>query len=64
MGSFTFANILVDKENKYTQAISNATAARANVRSVLKASKRAEDSERDYLRLVKVGCQIAMFFYS
>jgi hypothetical protein len=54
-GSITFADILIDKENKYAQAIANATSARANVRAVLKASKRAEDSEKDYLRLVKVG---------
>jgi len=63
-GSFTFADIVIDKENKYAQAISNATAARASVRSVLKASKRAEDSQKDYLRLVKVGHQIVMFFHS
>ena len=60
-GSFTFADILIDKENKYAQAIANATAARASVRSVLKASKRAEDSQKDYLRLVKVRNQITTF---
>jgi hypothetical protein len=59
-GSFTFTDILIDKENKYAQAIANATAARASMRSVLKASKRAEDSQKDYLRLVKVGHQITM----
>ena len=63
-GSFTFADILIDKENKYAQAIANATAARASVRSVLKASKRAEDSQKDYLRLVKVEYQIVMLFRS
>jgi len=63
-GSFTFADILIDKENKYAQAIANATAARASVRSVLKASKRAEDSQKDYLRLVKVGHQITTLFRS
>jgi hypothetical protein len=63
-GSFTFADILIAKENKYTQAIANATAARANVRAVLKSSKRAEDSEKDYLRLVKVRHQMVMPFHS
>jgi len=63
-GSFTFADILIDKENKYAQAIANATAARASVRSVLKASKRAEDSQKDYLRLVKVEHQLLSSFIS
>jgi len=63
-GSFTFADILIDKENKYAQAIANATAARASVRSVLKASKRAEDSQKDYLRLVKVEHQLLCSFIS
>lgn len=63
-GSFTFADILIDKENTYAQAISNATAARASVRSVLKASKRTEDSQKDYLRLVKVEHQIIVLFRS
>ena len=63
-GSLTFADVVIDKENKYAQAIANATAARANVRSVLKASKRAEDSQKDYLRLVKVGHRVAMLFHS
>ncbi|KAJ8521833.1 hypothetical protein ONZ45_g1512 [Pleurotus djamor] len=38
----------------YGAHISNATMARANLRAVLKETKRTDDNEKDYLRIVKI----------
>lgn len=52
-GSLSFSDHLADNTNAYTARISEATEARANLRAVLKESKRT-DGDKDYLRLVKV----------
>lgn len=54
-GAIAFADLVEDRERAYTSKIADATAARANVRAALKESKRAEDGERDYMRIVKVS---------
>ncbi|KAF9519146.1 hypothetical protein BS47DRAFT_74370 [Hydnum rufescens UP504] len=52
-GSISFGDLSIDKANAYTARIADATSARANVRAILKESKHS-DSEKDYLRVVKV----------
>jgi hypothetical protein len=52
-GSVSFGDLCIDKANAYTARIADATSARANVRAILKESKHS-DSEKDYLRVVKV----------
>jgi hypothetical protein len=51
-GALSFNDFCIDRENVYTVELADATAARANVRAVLKENKRAD--EKDYLRIVKV----------
>jgi replication-associated recombination protein RarA len=53
-GALSFADVLSDPSGAYTAQISAATQARANVRAVLKESKRT-DGEKDWLRLIKVS---------
>jgi hypothetical protein len=55
-GAISFADFCVDQTPNrcYTTHISDATQARANVRSELKENKRSGRDEKDYLKLVKV----------
>ncbi|KAI0775815.1 hypothetical protein BD413DRAFT_531776 [Trametes elegans] len=53
-GAISFADACVDSTATYTADIADTTEARANLRAVLKESKRADQGEKDYLRLVKV----------
>ncbi|KAF7291662.1 BRO1 domain-containing protein [Mycena chlorophos] len=55
-GAISFADFCNDTttEKLLTTHISDATQARANLRAVLKESKRAHDDERDHLKLVKI----------
>ena len=53
-GAISFADVCVDSTATYTADIADATEARANLRAALKESKRTDDSEKDYLKLVKV----------
>lgn len=54
-GAISFSNFCVDQshDRAYTHHIPEATQARANLRGLLKDSKRTE-GEKDYLALVKV----------
>ncbi|THH09549.1 hypothetical protein EW146_g8655 [Bondarzewia mesenterica] len=52
-GSFSFAESFVDYTDAYTASIAETTQVRANLRAILKESKRT-DGEKDHLRLVKV----------
>ena len=65
-GAISFADFCVDQTATYTTALAAATQARANLRAALKESKRTGDSEKDYLKLVKVHlrvtCAIHVFF--
>jgi hypothetical protein len=51
-GAISFGEFLYDRSAAYISEVSDTTEARANLRAVLKESKRS--SEKDYLRLVKV----------
>lgn len=55
-GAVSFSDFCTDvsTEKLYTSYISDATQTRANLRAVLKESKRTQDGEKDYLKLVKV----------
>ncbi|KIM45339.1 hypothetical protein M413DRAFT_66183 [Hebeloma cylindrosporum] len=55
-GAISFADVCSDhsQERGYTHHIPEATQARANLRGVLKESKRAEHGEKDFLSLVKL----------
>ncbi|KAG1715616.1 hypothetical protein ID866_1540 [Astraeus odoratus] len=55
-GAVSFGDFCVDSTDDavYAAHIAGATQARANLRAVLKESKRTTDSEKDYLRLIKV----------
>ncbi|KAJ7729649.1 BRO1 domain-containing protein [Mycena maculata] len=55
-GAISFSDFCSDAspEKLYTTHISDATQTRANLRGVLKESKRTQDGEKDYLKLVKV----------
>lgn len=53
-GSFSFAEYFTDNTKEYNASIAESTQVRANLRAVLKESKRT-DGEKDHLRLVKVG---------
>ncbi|KAF7970386.1 hypothetical protein HWV62_24249 [Athelia sp. TMB] len=57
-GAISFADFCVDESSSYAVAISEATQARANLRTALKESKR-DHGEKDYLRLIKVRGIIA-----
>ena len=52
-GAISFSDFCIDQTGAYTTFISDATQARANLRTALKESKRT-DGEKDYLKLVKV----------
>ena len=55
-GAVTFSEFCIDLsvEEAYTFHFSDATQARANLRGILKGSKRTDHNEKDYLSLVKV----------
>lgn len=53
-GAISFADTCVDSTATYTADIADTTEARANLRAALKESKRTDNGEKDYLRLVKV----------
>ncbi|KAF7365403.1 BRO1 domain-containing protein [Mycena venus] len=57
-GAISFSDFCADvsADKLYTSHISDATQTRANLRAVLKESKRTQDGEKDYLKLVKVCC--------
>ncbi|KIJ67762.1 hypothetical protein HYDPIDRAFT_173535 [Hydnomerulius pinastri MD-312] len=55
-GAISFADVCIDttQGNVYTPHIAEVTQARANLRGVLKESKRTESGDKDYLRIIKV----------
>ncbi|KAI9571157.1 BRO1 domain-containing protein [Boletus coccyginus] len=55
-GSVSFSDFAIDttEGNVYTSRIPEATQARANMRGVLKQSRRTDSEDRDYLRIIKV----------
>ncbi|KAI9067272.1 hypothetical protein FKP32DRAFT_1563968 [Trametes sanguinea] len=53
-GAVSYADVCVDPTATYITDIADTTEARANLRAVLKENKRTDQSEKDYLRLVKV----------
>ncbi|KAF4567321.1 hypothetical protein EYR40_006318 [Pleurotus pulmonarius] len=55
-GAISFADFCSDQSNNksYVSFISESTQVRANLRAALKESKRTDDNEKDYLRVVKV----------
>ncbi|CAG7854766.1 SubName: Full=Uncharacterized protein {ECO:0000313/EMBL:CCA66326.1} [Serendipita indica DSM 11827] len=53
-GNVVFSEFILDQTGQYSHAIGNATVARTNLRAVLKESKRTDEGEKDYLRIVKV----------
>lgn len=55
-GAISFGDFCVDTtaSNAYASHIAEATQARANLRGVLKVTKRTDTDDKDYLRLIKV----------
>ena len=53
-GAISFSDFCYDQGASYISDIADTTEARANLRVALKESKRTDDGEKDYLRLVKV----------
>ena len=55
-GAISFADFCLDKssDSSHVSHISETTLSRANLRTALKESKRADDDEKDNLKLVKV----------
>ena len=51
-GAISFGDFVYDQSASYISEVSDTTEARANLRAVLKESKRTD--EKDHLRLVKV----------
>jgi hypothetical protein len=60
-GAISFGDFCVDAtaSNAYASHIAEATQARANLRSVLKATKRTDTDDKDYLRLIKVRITVS-----
>jgi len=60
-GAISFIDVCVDlsSEKAHTRYLSEASQARANLRGVLKESKRTDHGEKDFLTLVKVRLMIA-----
>lgn len=52
-GALSFGEVLSNDNSDYISRISDATSARANVRAILKETKRAGD-ESDFVKVVKV----------
>lgn len=63
-GAISFSEFLHDQGASYISDISDTTEARANLRAALKESKRTGDSEKDYLKLVKVRVVFAECYLS
>lgn len=57
-GAISYADVCVDFTATYTADIADTTEARANLRATLKESKRTDQGEKDYLKLVKVSSHI------
>lgn len=55
-GAISFSTFYNDPDGAYISHIAQTTEYRASVRACLKEMKRFDDSEKDYLRLVKVCC--------
>ncbi|KAG8214070.1 putative pH-response regulator protein palC [Butyriboletus roseoflavus] len=55
-GTISFSDFALDTtdENAYTSPIAETTQARANMRGVLKQSRRTDSEHRDYLRIIKL----------
>ena len=55
-GTISFPDFALDTtdEHAYTAPIAEATQARANMRGVLKQSRRTDSEHRDHLRIIKV----------
>lgn len=60
-GAVSFSSFAIDStvENVYTSRIAEATQARANMRGVLKQSRRTDSEVRDYLQIIKVRPPLA-----
>lgn len=54
-GAISFTDFCSEENGTYVAHISEATQARANLRGALKDSKRTDHSEKDFLKIVKVG---------
>lgn len=54
-GAISFADVCLDTTATYTVDIADTTEARANLRAILKESKRTDNGEKDHLKLVKVS---------
>lgn len=54
-GSITFTDFLTDPSNRHTLHLADATAARANVRGVLKTDRRTSDGEGGALAVLNVS---------
>jgi len=59
-GAISFSEFCVDHsaEKAYNRYFADASQARANLRGVLKDSKRADRGEKDFLGLVKAGLDL------
>lgn len=59
-GAISFSEVCTDTsaEKLYISHISETTQSRANLRAILKESKRTQDGEKDYLKLVKVRQEV------
>ena len=55
-GSVSFSDFVIDttEGGVYASRIAEATQARANLRGILKQSRRTDSKDRDYLRIIKV----------
>ena len=62
-GAFSFSDFCIDHTTKaYSLYIPQSTQARANVRGLLKESKRTDHEQKDFLQLVKVRFWLAKDF--
>lgn len=62
-GAISFSTFYNDPDGAYISHIAQATECRASLRACLKEMKRFDDSEKDYLRLVKVWCFLTSHEY-
>jgi hypothetical protein len=64
-GAVMFPEFCIDLSNEkaYASYFLDATQARANLRGILKGSKRADHNEKDYLSLVKVLLPMIFLFF-
>ncbi|CCO28988.1 hypothetical protein BN14_02989 [Rhizoctonia solani AG-1 IB] len=52
-GALSLSELCIDITGSHAANLARATEARANVRAILKASRRTDAGERDYLKVVK-----------